>query len=116
MTFFLIHTAVETESKEMDKLIPAIIEKLDKVPDNKLKETYQKYDYADKEYISLAILRNGKFIYFNEILEILNKFCVIENIFKNSEINLSSKSGSLLYKREKQLVWREIFKLKIKKI
>lgn len=59
---------------------------------------------------------NGKFIYFNEILEILNKFCVIENIFKNSEINLSSKSGSLLYKREKQLVWREIFKLKIKKI
>ena len=57
---------------------------------------------------------NGKFIYFNEILEILNKFCVIENIFKNSEINLSSKSGSLLYKREKQLVWREIFKLKIK--
>jgi len=47
---------------------------------------------------------NGKFIYFNEILEILNKFCVIENIFKNSEINLSPKSGSLLYKREKQLV------------
>ena len=24
MTFFLIHTAVETESKEMDKLIPGI--------------------------------------------------------------------------------------------
>ena len=63
MTIFLIHTAVETETKEMDKLIPVVIEKLDKVPDNKLKETYEKYDYADKEYISLAVLRNGKFIY-----------------------------------------------------
>ena len=25
MTIFLIHTAVETESKEMDKLIPAVV-------------------------------------------------------------------------------------------
>ena len=66
MTIFLIHTAVETETKEMDKLIPVVIEKLDKVPDNKLKETYEKYDYADKEYISLAVLRNGKFIYLTD--------------------------------------------------
>ena len=42
MTIFLIHTAVEAETKEMDKLIPVVIEKLDKVPDNKLKETYEK--------------------------------------------------------------------------
>ena len=66
MTIFLIHTAVETETKEMDKLIPVVIEKLDKVPDNKLKETYETYDYADKEYISLAVLRNGKFIYLTD--------------------------------------------------
>ena len=66
MTIFLIHTAVETETKEMDKLIPVVIEKLDKIPDNKLKETYEKYDYADKEYISLAVLRNGKFIYLTD--------------------------------------------------
>ena len=66
MTIFLIHTAVETETKEMDKLIPVVIEKLEKVPDNRLKETYEKYDYADKEYISLAVLRNGKFIYLTD--------------------------------------------------
>lgn len=84
---------------------------------SKFFENLAKVDFSWKIVICFPFWEiNGKFIYFDEILEILNKFCVIENIFKNSEINLSSKSGSLLYKREKQLVWREIFKLKIKKI
>ncbi len=84
---------------------------------SKFFENLAKVDFSWRIVICFPFWElNGKFIYFNEILEILNKFCVIENIFKNSEINLSSKSGSLLYKREKQLVWREIFKLKIKKI
>ncbi|ATU05049.1 hypothetical protein BKN14_01170 [Candidatus Gracilibacteria bacterium HOT-871] len=84
---------------------------------SKFFENLAKVDFSGKIVICFPFWElNGKFIYFNEILEILNKFCVIENIFKNSEINLSSKSGSLLYKREKQLVGREIFKLKIKKI
>ena len=83
---------------------------------SKFFENLAKVDFSWKIVICFPFWElNGKFIYFNEILEILNKFCVIENIFKNSEINLSSKSGSLLYKREKQLVWREIFKLKIRK-
>ena len=84
---------------------------------SKFFENLAKVDFSWRIVICFPFWElNGKFIYFNEILEILNKFCVIENIFKNSERNLSSKSGSLLYKREKQLVWREIFKLKIKKI
>ena len=84
---------------------------------SKFFENLAKVDFSWRIVICFPFWElNGKFIYFNEILEILNKFCVIENIFKNSEINLSSKSGSLLYKREKQLVWRGIFKLKIKKI
>lgn len=84
---------------------------------SKFFENLAKVDFSWRIVICFPFWElNEKFIYFNEILEILNKFCVIENIFKNSEINLSSKSGSLLYKREKQLVWREIFKLKIKKI
>ncbi|RAL55099.1 hypothetical protein BLD25_04980 [Candidatus Gracilibacteria bacterium GN02-872] len=84
---------------------------------SKFFENLAKVDFPGRIVICFPFWElNGKFIYFNEILEILNKFCVIENIFKNSEINLSSKSGSLLYKREKQLVGREIFKLKIKKI
>ena len=66
MTIFLIHTAVEAETKEMDKLLPTVIKRLDEVPDYKLKETYRNYDYADKEYISLAVEKNGKFIYLSD--------------------------------------------------
>lgn len=83
---------------------------------SKFFENLAKVDFSWRIVICFPFWElNGKFIYFNEILEILNKFCVIENIFKNSEINLSSKSGSLLYKREKQLVWREIYLVSLKK-
>lgn len=58
----------------------------------------------------------GKYIYFSEVLEVLKKYCKIEKIFKNPDFDLSSKTWSLLYKREKQLVWREIYKLSIKKL
>ncbi|MCH2189287.1 methyltransferase domain-containing protein [Candidatus Gracilibacteria bacterium] len=55
-----------------------------------------------------------KYVYFNEIYDILEKYCKIQDIFpKNSELR-ASKLGSLLYKRDTQLVGREIFKLKIK--
>lgn len=57
---------------------------------------------------------NWKYFYFTEVYEILEKYCNIQKIFpENFELN-ETKSWSLLYKREKQLVWREIFKLKIK--
>ena len=55
-----------------------------------------------------------KYYYFEEIYKILNKYCIISPFFPlNYEIQ-ASKSWSLLYKRPNQLVWREIFKLKIK--
>ena len=55
-----------------------------------------------------------KYVFFEEIYDILNEYCEILPLFP-SEFDFSeTKSGSLLYKRQKQLVWREIFKLKIK--
>jgi len=55
-----------------------------------------------------------KYVFFEEIYEILNDYCEILPLFP-SEFDFSeTKSGSLLYKRQKQLVWREVFKLKIK--
>lgn len=59
---------------------------------------------------------NWKYIYFSEVLEVLEKYCKIEKMFENPDFDLSSKTWSLLYKREKQLVWREIYKLSIKKL
>lgn len=61
-----------------------------------------------------------KYHYFLEIYEIVNKYCDILPLFPVSFLENhwkefhSTKSGSLLYKRKNQLVWRELFKLKIK--
>ena len=57
---------------------------------------------------------NSKYIYFEEVYKIINDFCDIEKLFPDNFENITTKAWSLLYKREKQLVWREIFKLKIK--
>jgi len=55
-----------------------------------------------------------KYFYFTEIYDILNEYCNIEQLLP-SDIDIeTTKSWSLLYKRDKQLVWREIFKLRIK--
>lgn len=55
-----------------------------------------------------------KYNYFEEIYDILNKYCQTQNLLPNWTNFTPSKSWSLLYKRPDQTVWREIFKLKIK--
>ncbi len=55
-----------------------------------------------------------KYNYFEEIYEILNKFCITQELLPNWTSFTPSKSWSLLYKRPDQTVWREIFKLKMK--
>ena len=92
MTIFLIHKAVEAETKEMDKLIFTVIQKLNTVPTDTLKETYKHFDYADKEYISLAVEKNGRLIYLTND----------ENNFdlKKFEVNkLETKWDRFIYKR-----------------
>nr|WP_314114967.1 HAMP domain-containing sensor histidine kinase [uncultured Leptotrichia sp.] len=92
MTVFLIHTAVEAETKEMDKLIPTVIKKLDTVPDDKLKEVFKNYDFADKEYISLAVQKNGKLIYLTDDQDSFN--------LKRFETNkLKTKWDRFIYKK-----------------
>lgn len=79
-------------------------------------ENLAKTDFDGKIVICFPFWElSGKYIYFVEVLEVLKKFCEIENIFKNNDFDLSSKTWSLLYKREKQLVWREIYLLSLKK-
>lgn len=55
-----------------------------------------------------------KYNYFEEIYDILYKYCKIQDLLpRNIDLKVS-KSWSLLYKRPDQTVWREIFKLRIK--
>ncbi len=55
-----------------------------------------------------------KYFYFEEVYSIVEKYCEILPYFPEDFEIKSTKSWSLLYKREKQLVWREMFRLEIK--
>lgn len=55
-----------------------------------------------------------KYFYFEEWYKILEKYCVVQKLIPKNHFARESLSGSLLYKRSEQLVWREIFKLAIK--
>jgi len=57
---------------------------------------------------------NWKHVYFEDVYTILNKHAEVLPLFPREFSFSETRSWSLLYKREKQLVWREIFKLKIK--
>ena len=57
---------------------------------------------------------NWKYFYFEGIYDILNKYCQIQELFPPYMDIEPTKTGSLFYKRDKQMVWREIFKLKMK--
>lgn len=96
------------------------IERIEKQKENLLKlyEWFflwlKKLDFKWNIVISFPFWEiNTKFIYFNEIYELLEKYCNTQKFFP-SELELKeTKVWSLLYKRDKQLVGREIFKLKI---
>jgi len=56
-----------------------------------------------------------KFLFFEEIYDIINKYCIIEKLIKDENISFGeTKAWSLLYKRNSQIVWREIFSLILK--
>lgn len=55
-----------------------------------------------------------KFLYFEEIYDIIGKYCEVEKLLPENIDFWVTKSGSLLYKRDEQLVGREIFCLKLK--
>lgn len=57
---------------------------------------------------------NTKYFYFEEIYDIIKKYCNILEILPEDFAHLKTKVWSLLYKRDAQLVGREIFVLKIK--
>lgn len=57
---------------------------------------------------------NKKYCFFDKIYDIIKKYCEV-NILLPEWISYSTtKFWSLLYKRKSQLVWREIFNLRIK--
>lgn len=56
-----------------------------------------------------------KYFYFEEIYDIIEKYCIVWKLLPDEIDVKTTKVWSLLYKRDNQLVGREIFKLRIKK-
>lgn len=56
----------------------------------------------------------GKYFYFEEIYDIIWKYCKVSSLLPENIEFLPTKAWSLLYKRDSQLVWREVFCLEIK--
>ncbi len=56
---------------------------------------------------------NWKYLFFEEIYDIIKQDFEIINLLQNNLFQ-ATKEWSLLYKRDSQLVWREIFLLKLK--
>jgi len=77
--------------------------------------SFKKWDFSGNIVISFPFWDlKWKYVFFKEIYEILDKYCNIIPLFPKEFDFSETKQWSLLYKRQKQLVWREIFKLKIK--
>lgn len=55
-----------------------------------------------------------KFVYMNEVYDIITKNGTVLDILPKNDFVSPTRSWSLLYKRSNQLVWREIFKLRMK--
>ncbi len=55
-----------------------------------------------------------KYFYFEEIYDIIESNCIVNKLLPENIEFLETKAWSLLYKRDSQLVWREIFCLKLK--
>ena len=78
-------------------------------------ENLKKWGFSGTIVISFPFWEiKWNYHYFEEIYDILQKNCEILPFFQKDFKLKSTKTWSLLYKREKQLVGREIFKLKIK--
>ena len=75
----------------------------------------QKLNYKGSIVISFPFWEmNGKYFYSEGIYDILNKYCQIQELFPPYMDIEPTKTGSLFYKRDKQMVGREIFKLKMR--
>jgi tRNA G10 N-methylase Trm11 len=78
-------------------------------------ESLKKGDFTWTLVISFPFWEiRWKYFYFLEIYEIISEYCYILPFFPDDFDVSSTKKWSLLYKRDKQLVWREIFRLEIK--
>ncbi|RRD40499.1 sensor histidine kinase [Leptotrichia sp. OH3620_COT-345] len=95
MFLFFIHIEVKSEIKELDQIVYGILEKMENDNLNEIKKDYVKYNYADKEYMSVAVRENNKIIYLTENFDEEEM-----NNFKTDKLQI----------RSRKLIYNKIYK------
>ena len=66
MFLYLMHFTLEIEIEEIDHIFKNVVEHMENVDISSLKSFYDKYDYADKEYMSVAVKEGDKVLYLDD--------------------------------------------------
>lgn len=86
MLLFIIHYTLEIEVKEVDHILKSVVKQMEESSFSSLKNDYDRYDYVDKEYMSVASEENGEILYLTDKFDkkemdnfIINKIMLRKN-------------------------------------
>ncbi len=84
MFLYLMHFTLEIEIEEIDHIFKNVVEHMENVDISSLKSFYDKYDYADKEYMSVAVKEGDKVLYLDDKFDNkeLNNFVTDKTMFR----------------------------------
>ncbi len=84
MFLYLMHFTLEIEIEEIDHIFKNVVEHMENVDISSLKSFYDKYDYADKEYMSVAVKEGSKVLYLDDKFDNkeLNNFVTDKTMFR----------------------------------
>lgn len=92
MFLYLLHFTLEIEIEEIDHIFKNVVEHMEDIDIYNLRKFYENYEYADKEYMSVAAEEKGKIIYLDNDFDSkeLNNFITGKTLFRKDGLIYNS--------------------------
>ena len=92
MFLYLLHFTLEIEIEEIDHIFKNVVEHMEDINIYNLRKFYENYEYADKEYMSVAAEEKGKIIYLDDDFDSkeLNNFITGKTLFRKDGLIYNS--------------------------
>ena len=92
MFLYLLHFTLEIEIEEIDHIFKNVVEHMEDTDIYNLRKFYENYEYADKEYMSVAAEEKGKIIYLDDDFDSkeLNNFITGKTLFRKDGLIYNS--------------------------
>ena len=92
MFLYLLHFTLEIEIEEIDHIFKNVVEHMEDIDIYNLRKFYENYEYADKEYMSVAAEEEGKIIYLDDDFDSkeLNNFITGKTLFRKDGLIYNS--------------------------